>query len=463
MFKATIQATKAALLNRELKATEMVEAILKEIEHKKYLNIFLSINKENALESAKTIDKDIEHNIERVNKLPLLGIPIAHKDLFLTKGLRTTAASKVLANYIPPYSATVVDKLAAAGAIVMGKVNCDAWAHGSSGENSDFGATLNPLNQDLVPGGSSSGSAAAVAAGLVQAATATDTGGSIRLPANFTGTVGFKPTYGRVSRYGVIAMASSLDSIGHITANVGDAAQLLAVTSGVDVHDATTADSRPFTVPDFANLTKLKGIKIGVPREYLEPIKNPEIKANFNQVVKELTRLGAEIVDISLPHSESALAVYYVIQPAEVSSNLARFDGVRFGQARDQFGAEAMRRIMIGTFTLSAGYYDAYYKAAQKVRTLVIDDFTQAFSQTDLLLAPVSPTGPFKLGEKIADPLAMYLSDILTIPVNLAGLPAIALPSGKTKAGLPLGIQLIAKRYQEEALFGAAYLLEQSL
>jgi aspartyl-tRNA(Asn)/glutamyl-tRNA(Gln) amidotransferase subunit A len=453
----TIRQLRHDLASKKISVSELVEERLKLIETKNSdINAFITVDTNGARETAKKLDA-----LELDPAHPLWGIPIAHKDIFLTRGLKTTAASKLLADYVPVYSSTVVEKLTQAGAVSLGKLNCDAWAHGSSGENSDFGPTKNPANLEYVAGGSSSGSAAAVSAGLVMAATATDTGGSIRLPANFTGTVGFKPTYGRVSRYGIIAMASSLDSPGHITGCVEDAAEVFAITAGRDPLDATTAGAKAFS--QLREPKAIKDLKIGVPSEYLTAISDKEVKSNFEQTLSTLTNLGAQIIELSLPHTEAAVAVYYVIQPAEVSSNLARFDGVRFGQGRDQFGAEARRRIMIGTFTLSAGYYDAYYKTALKVRTLIKQDFDHAFSQVDLLLAPVSPTPAFKLGEKTDDPLAMYQSDALTIPVNLAGVPAIALPSGQTKGKLPLGIQLIANRHQEESLFAAALSLEQAL
>jgi aspartyl-tRNA(Asn)/glutamyl-tRNA(Gln) amidotransferase subunit A len=463
MYK-TIAATKTALLNKEISFSEMVEETLARIQTKNpELNIFLTLNETEAKKAALEFEFLLKNDPDSLAKLPLLGMPLGHKDIFMTKGLRTTAGARLLENHVAAYSATAVTKLKDSGAITIGKLNCDAWAHGSSGENSDFGATKNPVNPEYVAGGSSSGSAAAVAAGLVLGATATDTGGSIRLPANFTGTVGFKPTYGRVSRYGVIAMASSLDSIGHVTANVEDSALLFSVTAGEDFRDGTTANSPKFSMSGLTEKTDFKGLRIGVPTEYFSPIKDKEIKENFDKTVKTIESLGGEIIEISLPHTEYAAAVYYIIQPAEVSSNLARFDGVRFGAKRHAFSSEAIRRIMIGTYTLSAGYYDAYYTTAQKVRTLIKQDFDKAFAKVDLLIAPVSPTPAFKLGEKMNDPLAMYLSDILTIPVNLAGLPALAMPTGKNKQGLPLGIQLIGNRFAEEKIFPVAYLLEKKL
>lgn len=445
------------------KVVEVVEDYLSVIDAKNdELNVFITITREEALEKAKEADDLISKTPEVLEERPLLGVPIAYKDIFLTKGIRTTAASKVLENYIGQYSGSVVERIEEAGLISLGKLNCDAWAHGSSGENSDFGPTKNPVNTEYVSGGSSSGSAAAVASGMVPLTMGTDTGGSIRLPANFCGVVGFKPTYGRVSRYGVISMSSSLDCIGHFSNSVEDAAKLLEITSGSDNKDANTADSKLFSMKGLKN-ANLKGLRVGVPKEYLDPIKNEEVKDDFKKMIKLLEENGVSIVEVSLPNTEHATAVYYILQPSEVSSNLGRFDGIRFGNKRDSFGFEAMRRIMIGTYTLSAGYYDAYYKTALKVRTLIKKDFDDVFENVDCLVAPVSPTPAFKLGEKVSDPLDMYLSDVLTIPVNLAGLPAIALPTTKTSNGLPLGIQVIGKRYSEEEILPISYQIEQLL
>jgi aspartyl-tRNA(Asn)/glutamyl-tRNA(Gln) amidotransferase subunit A len=389
-----------------------------------------------------------------------LGIPIAAKDIYSTKDVRTTAGSKVLENYIPQYDATVIKKLKDAGAIIIGKTNLDAWAHGSSGENSDFGPTKNPWNEEFVPGGSSSGSAVSVASGMALAATGTDTGGSIRLPASFTNTVGLKPTYGRVSRYGVIAMASSLDSIGHFSKTVEDNAVFLQVTAGQDKHDATTP---PVAVPNYLeDLAKgIKGLKIGVPKEYIEPKAiDPGILVNFKSSLRILEKLGGEIVDISLPNTEYGIEVYYIIQPAEVSSNLARYDGIRFGNGREAFGDEAKRRIMLGTFTLSVGYYDAYYKKAMKVRTLIINDFDKAYKNVDAIVSPISPTPPWKIGEKVNEPLKMYLSDILTVNINLAGIPGLAVPSGFINS-LPTGVQFLGPKFSEDLLFRIGHAFEQ--
>ena len=368
----------------------------------------------------------------------------------------------MLEEFVPPYSSSVVEKLEEAGAVIVGKTNQDAWAHGASGENSDFGPSLNPSNEEYVPGGSSSGSAVAVAAGMVPLAMGTDTGGSIRQPANFVGVVGFKPSYGRVSRYGVIAMASSLDSMGHFTNSVEDAALVLGVTAGADERDATTRAARKYEFEGFSK-KGLEGVRVGIAREYVEAIADEEIKENFEKVKSKLERLGATLVDVALPHTKDAIAVYYILQPAEVSSNLARFDGVRYGKGRDSFGKEAKRRIVVGSYTLSSGYYDAYYRQALRVRTLVKQDFERAFEKVDALVTPVSPTTAFKLGEKTSDPLAMYMADALTVPVNLAGLPAIAIPSGKTKVGLPMGVQVIGRYMDEERMLPISYELESEL
>ncbi|MCJ7739689.1 Asp-tRNA(Asn)/Glu-tRNA(Gln) amidotransferase subunit GatA [Candidatus Microgenomates bacterium] len=389
----------------------------------------------------------------------LSGIPVGFKDIYVTKDIRTTAGSKVLENYIPQYNSTVVQKLVSKGATIVGKTNQDAWAHGSSGENSDFAPTKNPWNIDYVPGGSSSGSAVAVAAGMCPVAFGTDTGGSIRLPASFCNVVGLKPTYGRVSRYGIIAMASSHDSIGHFTRTVYDNALILNMTAGKDPCDATTSNTN---VPDYTKNIKngVKGLKIGLPKEYLAKGIDPNVEKIFKQVLQKYEGLGAKIIDISLPHTEYALAVYYIIQPSEVSSNLARYDGIRFGNDRNRFGQEAIRRIMLGTYTLSAGYYDAYYLKAMKVRTLLIQDFKKAYEKVDVIITPVSPTLPFKFGEKTDNPLAMYLSDILTVTMNLAGVPALSIPGGFVR-GLPVGFQIVGPNFSEDLLYQVGYAYEQ--
>ncbi len=417
------------------------------------LNAFITISKDQALEKAKSFD-----NSEITNSLH--GVPYAAKDMFLTKGIRTTAASNVLRDYIPPYSATAIERLESCGAILLGKLNHDAWAHGSSGENSDFGNTINPWNEDYVPGGSSSGSGSAVAASLTPFATGTDTGGSIRLPASFTSTVGLKPTYGLVSRYGVISMASSLDSIGHFSKTVKDSAIILNATAGPDGYDATVSDREKMDYTE--NIGKeIKGLKIGVPKEYVGSGLDNDVKELFDKSLKVLESLGATIVDISLPHTDDGIAVYYIIQPSEVSSNLARYDGIRFGNDRSHFGKEAKRRIMLGTFTLSSGYYDAYYKKAMQVRTLIKQDFDEAYKKVDLIVSPVSPTPPWKFGAKANDPLEMYLSDALTVTVNLAGVPGLAVPAGFSSNNLPIGIQFLGPHFSEKLLFQVGHAFEQ--
>jgi aspartyl-tRNA(Asn)/glutamyl-tRNA(Gln) amidotransferase subunit A len=461
LYQLTISRAKEGLKKKEFSVKELLISCLEQIKTlNPKLNAFITVCEKEALKEAEKRDlvlKNFRNLGEVFEKFPLWGIPIAAKDLFCTKGVRTTAASKVLENYVPVYDATVIRKLKEAGAIIIGKTNCDAWAHGSSGENSDFGPTKNPFDDTRVPGGSSSGSAVAVATGMSLAATGTDTGGSIRLPAAFCGVVGLKPTYGRVSRFGVIAMASSLDSIGHFTKNVEDAALILKVIAGKDPYDATTP---PIKVPDYLKSFKkdLKGIKIGFPKEYFIKGTTREIEKQLLLAIKKLEKLGAKIVDISLPYTKYAIAVYYIIQSAEVSSNLARYDGIRYGGGREKFGNEAKRRIMLGTYVLSAGYYDAYYLKAMKVRTLIIRDFEEAFRQVQAIITPVSPGLPFKIGEKIQEPLKMYLSDIFTIPANLAGLPGLSLNAGWVN-NLPVGIQILGPQFSEELLFqiGAVY------
>jgi len=431
----TINETQARLAKKEFSAVELVDEYLAQIEKNKDLNAFITVSSEEAYRQAKKTD---------LSK-PLAGVVVAHKDLFLTKGIRTTAGSKVLESYIPEYSGTVVKRMEAAGAITIGKTNCDAWAHGASGENSDFGPTKNPHNKEYVPGGSSSGSAASVAAGLSLVATGTDTGGSIRQPANFCGVVGLKPTYGAVSRYGVVAMASSLDSMGSFGHTVSDVETIFNVVKGEDGLDGTVTNSK-FEIRN-------SKLRIGIPKEYFVDGLDKEVEKSVIETSKIFEKAGIELVNISLPNTKHAISVYYIVQPAEVSSNLGRYDGIRFGNGRETFGAEAKRRIMLGTYVLSAGYYDAFYLKAQKVRSLLIQDFDKAFEKVDAILAPVSPTPAFKLGEKASNPLQMYLADIFTAPANLAGIPGLAIPSGSNKKGLPLGFQLLGPRFSEEVLF----------
>lgn len=454
MNKLTITNTLEGLRKKDFSSYELIKEILEKIKKEdKGINSFITVDEKGALEQAKKADELISNK----DNLPLLGIPIAVKDIFLTKGLRTTAGSKVLGDYIPQYDSTVVRRLKNAGAIIVGKTNCDAWAHGSSGENSDYGPTKNPYNKDHVPGGSSSGSAAAVASDFALASTGSDTGGSIRLPASFTNTVGLKPTYGRVSRYGIISMSSSQDSIGHFTKTVEDSAIMLSVTAGKDSLDATTPDE---PVQNYLNnLNTLKKIKIGVPKEYFTKGLDSAIKNLIDKSLNFYEKEGFEIVDISLPHTEYAIACYYVIQPSEVSSNLARYDGIRYGNDRNHFSDEAKRRIMLGTFTLSAGYYDAYYKKAMKVRTLIKKDFEEAFKKVDAIIAPVSPTMPWKFGEKADNPLEMYLSDALTVPANLSGIPGLSVPIGFVNK-LPVGMQILGPHFSEELLFKIGHFYE---
>ncbi len=448
---------------KELTIFEHIQDLFKKIEdlNPEY-NAYITLDKQNALNKAKEQDLLIQqsNDLEKLfSEFPLLGIGIGVKDIFSTKDLETTAASKILKGYIPQYDATSVKKLKNAGGIVLGKLNCDAFAHGASGENSDFGVTKNPFNKDHVAGGSSSGSGTAVALGLCDFATGTDTGGSIRNPASFTNTVGLKPTYGLVSRYGVFAMASSFDSVGHISTDVKDSAIVLNVTAGFDALDATTSKNSSIDYKNYEIMPNLKGIKIGVLREGVSDSLDPDVLKKTYESIEVFKKLGAEIVDISIPLSEYALAVYYIITPSEVSSNLGRFDGIRFGNNRDAFGSEAKRRIMIGTYVLSSGYYDAYYLQAQKVRKLLVDQYKKVFEEVDFMLTPVSPVLPPKIGDNVNDPLKMYLMDILSVTANLVGIPALALPAGFSASGLPIGIQLLGKHFSELELFkaGSAY------
>lgn len=451
-----IEETQKLLLDRKITAVELVDSYLENISKlNPELNAILTVCEEAAYQKAKKVDSLISDLGEKIRDThPLFGVTVAYKDLFLTKGVRTTAGSKVLESYVPSYSATVVKKLEEAGAIPIGKTNCDAWAHGASGENSDYGPTKNPHAKDYVPGGSSSGSAVSVASRMSLVAIGTDTGGSIRQPANFTGTVGFKPTYGAVSRYGIVAMASSLDSIGHFTSTVHDSKRIFETTKGEDGKDGTVKNSE-FSQP------KAK-LKIGIPQEYFIEGIDPEVKNSVMEAAKVFEKEGVELTEISLPHTKYAISVYYIVQPAEVSSNLGRYDGIRFGNGRESFGAEAKRRIMLGTYVLSAGYYDAYYLKAMKVRSKIISEFEGAFEKVDAIIAPVSPTPAFKLGEKANDPLKMYLADILTVPANLAGIPGLAIPTGKNKQGLPLGFQLMGPRFSENVLFGLGELYQEA-
>jgi aspartyl-tRNA(Asn)/glutamyl-tRNA(Gln) amidotransferase subunit A len=436
------------------------------------LNAYLTFNREAALQQAAGMDAEIGAALKTK---PLAGVAIAVKDNLCTAGLRTTCGSLILNNYIPQYTATVIKKLEAAGAVLVAKTNMDEFAMGSSTENSAYGPTRNPHNPEYVPGGSSGGSAAAVAAGHVPLALGSDTGGSIRQPASFCGVVGVKPTYGRVSRYGLVAFASSLDQIGPFANNVKDAARLLQVISGQDRYDSTSAAQ---AVPDFSAALNgdIKGLRIGVPPECFGDGLDPEVRASVEAGIKTLESRGARITPVSLPHTKYVIAVYYIIATAEASSNLARFDGARYGfraeearvlsemyrKTRDEgFGAEVKRRIMLGTFALSSGYYDAYYEKAQRVRSMLVHDFEEAFRLCDVIATPTAPTPPFKIGEKSDDPLAMYLGDIFTVTINLAGVPAISVPCGVSNAGLPIGLQLIANHFDEARMLNAAYAFEK--
>ncbi len=453
----TITEARKGLKNKQFSSVDLTRTCLdriKQLEPK--LNAFITVLDKYALSQAEHADKKIADGID----LPLLGIPISLKDMYLTKSIKTTAGSKVLENYIPQYSATVVNKLENAGAIIVGKNNQDAWAHGSSGENSDFGPTKNPWDTTLVSGGSSSGPTAAVIADMVLGAFGTDTGGSIRQPASLCNVVGLKPTYGRVSRYGVIAMASSFDTMGHLTKTVEDSALALSVTAGKDENDATSSS---IPVENYtSNLNKpIKGLQIGIPREYFIRGLDSKVEETIKAAINKLEELGAEIVEISLPHTEYAIACYYILQTAEVSSNLARYDGIRYGSARQNFGSEAKRRIMLGTFTLSVGYYDAFYKKGLKIRTLIKQDFEKAFEKVDVIATPASPTTAWKIGEKADDPLSMYLSDIFTVTGNIAGVPGLSIPVGFVN-NLPVGMQLFASHFKESLLFNVGHIYEQA-
>ncbi|HEU6446971.1 MAG TPA: Asp-tRNA(Asn)/Glu-tRNA(Gln) amidotransferase subunit GatA [Verrucomicrobiae bacterium] len=466
----------AKLSKRETSAREITQACLDQIARVDgKIHAFISHDAKDTLAQADAVDKEISSGKTPAKK-PLLGIPIAVKDVLAVKNQPLNCCSKILGNFISPYDATVVEKLKAAGAIVFGRLNMDEFAMGSSTENSAFGATKNPWDISRIPGGSSGGSAAAVAADECIASLGSDTGGSIRQPAALCGCVGLKPTYGRVSRYGLVAFASSLDQIGPFTKNVSDAATLLHVLSGHDLRDSTSV---PQPVPDYANALdgKIKGLKIGLPKEYMIGGLDAEVKSAVDAAVKKISGLGAEIVEISLPHTDYAVATYYIIATAEASANLARFDGVRYcdrvpsndllemyGQTRGAgFGAEVKRRIILGTYVLSSGYYDAYYLRAQKVRTLIQQDFLKAFEKVDAIVTPTTPTAAFKIGEKSDDPLQMYLSDIFTISCNLAGICGISVPCGFTQnSKLPVGLQLLGKPFGEETILKLAHAYEQN-
>jgi aspartyl-tRNA(Asn)/glutamyl-tRNA(Gln) amidotransferase subunit A len=473
LFDRKISELKELLHKKEITVSDLVDESYKRIQEvDDKVGAFLTLNEENA----RTYAKELDEALESRNEFGLLfGMPIGIKDNIVTKGLRTTCASKILENFDPIYDATVMKHLQTAEAVTIGKLNMDEFAMGSSTENSGFKPTRNPWNLETVPGGSSGGSAAAVAAGEVPFSLGSDTGGSIRQPAAFCGVVGLKPTYGRISRFGLVAFASSLDQIGPITRNVEDNAYLLQAISGVDEMDSTSANVE---VPDFlSSLTgDVKGLKIAVPKEYLGEGVQEEVKQSVLDALKVLEGLGATWEEVSLPHSKYALATYYLLSSSEASANLSRFDGVRYGYRTDNaenlidlykqsraegFGNEVKRRIMLGTFALSSGYYDAYYKKAQKVRTLIKKDFEDVFEKYDVIIGPTTPTPAFKIGENVKDPLTMYANDILTIPVNLAGVPGISVPCGLSN-GLPLGLQIIGKHFDESTIYRVAYAFEQA-
>ncbi|MES2473868.1 MAG: Asp-tRNA(Asn)/Glu-tRNA(Gln) amidotransferase subunit GatA [Pseudomonadota bacterium] len=475
LISMTLAEARDAIKAKKISSKELTGAFVKAIEGARPLNAFITEAGEQAMLMADAADR----RIAKGEVGALEGLPLAIKDLFCTKGVRTTAASKILGNFVPPYESTVTQNLWDAGAVMLGKTNLDEFAMGSSNETSAFGPVFNPWrasnsNANLVPGGSSGGSSAAVAADLCLAATGTDTGGSIRQPAAVTGRVGLKPTYGRCSRFGIVAFASSLDQAGPMTKTVRDAAIMLKTMASVDAKDSTSMD---VPVPDYEKLLEggIKGLKVGIPKEYRIDGVPSEINALWTKGAEWMKAQGAEIVEVSLPHTKYALPTYYIVAPAECSSNLARYDGVRFGHratgARDitdlyeksrgeGFGAEVQRRILIGTYVLSAGYYDAYYSRAQKLRTLIKRDFDQAFEKCDVLLTPTTPGPAFAVGAKTTDPLEMYLQDVFTVTVNLAGLPGISVPAGLTETGLPLGLQLIGKAFDEATLLRAAYAVE---
>src|SRR5579859_4715442 len=470
----TVASASTAVAERTITATKLAEGFYKKIEAEDGdVRAYLTLAKERALEQAARIDT----LAGKGDPLPpLAGVPVAIKDVMVTRGVRSTAGSKILENYIPPYDATAVRRLEEAGAVILGKTNCDEFAMGSSNENSAYGPVRNPRDKSRVPGGSSGGSAASVAAGTAVAALGSDTGGSIRQPAAFCGVVGLMPTYGRVSRYGLIAFASSLDHIGPLTKTVKDSALILRYIAGRDPLDSTSAE---VPVPDYAAEVEkpVEGLRIGIPKEYFGEGLDAEVRAAVENVIARLQQAGCHAVPISLPHTRYAVPTYYLVATAEASSNLARFDGVRYAyrsknaktlaqmyrNTRDEgFGAEVKRRIMLGTYALSAGYYDAYYLKAQKVRTLLTRDFENAFQSVDAVVTPTTPTPAFKLGEKADDPLAMYLADIYTVTADLVGIPGISVPCGKSKDGLPIGVQVLGRHFDEATILRLGHVVEHS-
>ena len=461
------------LVNNEITSLELTEAILSRIDEVEGdVKAYLTLTRDEAIAQAKAVDEKIARG-EKISFLE--GIPGAIKDNICTKGVKTTCASKILQNFVPPYSATVVNKLNAENAVILGKTNLDEFAMGGSTENSAYFPTRNPWNTECVPGGSSGGSAAAVAAGTAVWAIGSDTGGSIRQPASFCGVVGMKPTYGRVSRYGLVAYASSLDQIGPITKDVTDCAHILNIIAGHDDMDSTCVNE---AVPDYtkALVEDVKGLKLGIPKEYFVDGIDPDVEKAIRDSIKKLEELGAEVVEISLPNTAHAISTYYLIAPAEAATNLERYDGVSYGERADgvdivdmmtntrsqYFGEEVKRRIMIGNYALSAGYYDAYYLKALKVRRLVKEDYDKAFEKVDVIVCPTAPSPAYKIGEKIDNPLEMYLQDVCTVPLNLAGLPGISVPCGFSSKGMPIGMQLIGKPLDEATLIRTAYTYEQS-
>ncbi|MCS7280709.1 MAG: Asp-tRNA(Asn)/Glu-tRNA(Gln) amidotransferase subunit GatA [Desulfobacterota bacterium] len=469
----TIKEIRERLKKKEFTSSELTRFFLERIaKYDGEIGSYIEITEGTAIAMAEEADRRIKKGEDG----KILGIPLAVKDIICTKGIETTCASKILKGFIPPYDATVIKRLKEEGCVLLGKLNMDEFAMGSSTENSAFQITRNPWKKDRTPGGSSGGSSAAVATGLCVASLGTDTGGSIRQPASFCGIFGLKPTYGAVSRYGLIAFASSLDQIGPMARNVTDLAILLEIIAGYDPYDST---SLPFSPPDYFSFLgqDIKGLRIGIPKEYFTEGIDRDVKEATTNAIKLLYDLGAKVDEISLPHTKYALATYYIICTAEASSNLARYDGVKYGlriEGKDivemykktrlkGFGKEVKRRIILGTYVLSTGYYDAYYKKASKVRTLIRRDFQDAFRVCDVIVTPTSPTTAFKLGEKIHDPLKMYLSDIFTIPANLAGLPAMSLPCGFDSENLPIGLQLIGRPLEEETLLKVAYVLEKEM
>ncbi|SUD95504.1 Glutamyl-tRNA(Gln) amidotransferase subunit A [Ralstonia mannitolilytica] len=485
MTASTIKALSAQLAAKEVSAVELARHYLARIEAGAHLNAFTQVDAEATLAQAQAADARIAAG----SAPPLTGVPIAHKDVFVTRGWRATAGSKMLANYVSPFDATVVERLAAAGMVTLGKTNMDEFAMGSSNENSAFGVVRNPWNVEHVPGGSSGGSAAAVAADLAPAATGTDTGGSIRQPASFSGITGIKPTYGRVSRYGMIAFASSLDQGGPMARTAEDCALLLSAMAGFDPRDSTSLEpGRGGDVEDFSRLLgqplqgadaarPLAGLRIGLPKEYFGEGLADDVRAAVRASLAEMEKLGATLVDISLPKTELSIPTYYVIAPAEASSNLSRFDGVRYGhraaEYRDLvdmyrksraegFGWEVKRRILVGTYVLSHGYYDAYYLQAQKIRRIIAQDFQNAFAQCDVIMGPVAPTVAWKIGEKSDDPVQMYLEDIFTLSTSLAGLPGMSVPAGFGANGLPVGLQIIGNYFEEARMLQIAHAFQQA-